>query len=300
MRYAYYPGCSLNSSGLEYNMSAQAIAPLLGIDLFELPEWNCCGASSAHLQDHTLALALPARNLAIGEDLGLSLAIPCAACLSRCKATEHAVRSSEETHTLIESLIDRPYTAAYPVKSLLEVFIESSMDLLQDKITKPLTGLKAAAYYGCLQARPTDYMDMDDPEYPQTIDIIIEAVGAEPVDWAHKTECCGNGHPTAYPKIGSRLVNRILKQAEISGAECIVCACPMCFFNLDMRQKALGQKRGRPFNLPVYYYTQLMGIAMGLPPQKLGIDKHSVNALDLLSQKRYIPTAGSAAEGGPA
>ncbi|MCL1791487.1 MAG: CoB--CoM heterodisulfide reductase iron-sulfur subunit B family protein [Peptococcaceae bacterium] len=298
MKYAYYPGCSLSATGLEYNMSSQAVAPHLGIELQELPEWNCCGASSAHLQDHTLALALPARNLAIGEGLGLSLAIPCAACLSRSKATEHAVRSSQETQSLIEALIDRPYTAAYPVKSLLEVFIESSLDILQDKITTPLTGLKAAAYYGCLQARPTDYMDMDDPEKPQTIDIIIEAVGADPVDWAHKTECCGNSHPTSYPKVGGPLVNRILQQAETSGAECIICACPMCFANLDMRQKALGQERDRPFNLPIYYFTQLIGIALGISPKTLGIDKHFVNATELLVQKGFIPKAESSAKGG--
>jgi heterodisulfide reductase subunit B len=291
-------------------MSTRAVAPLLDIDLCEIPDWNCCGASSAHLSDHTLALALPARNLAIGEDMGLSVAIPCAACLSRSKATEHAVRNSGDTQKQIESLIDRPYSAAYGVKSILEVFIDASLDILQAKVVRPLTGLKAASYYGCLQARPTDYMDVDDPENPQTIDAIVATLGAEPVNWSHKTECCGNGHPTAYPKVGGPLVNRILEQAEKSGAECIVCACPMCFANLDMRQKALGKQRGNPFNLPVFYFTQLMGIALGVKPGKLGLKKHFVDPMPLLSEKGFlkspariaetIDSAADSEEGGPA
>lgn len=298
MKYAYYPGCSLSSSGLEYNMSTQAVAPLLDIELCELPDWNCCGASSAHLSDHTVALVLPARNLAIGEEMGLSVAIPCAACLSRSKATEQAVKNSASTQEMVETLIARPYSAAYPVKSILEVFIESSLDILQERVVMPLTGLKAASYYGCLQARPTDLMDMDDPENPQTIDSLVAALGADTVDWAHKTECCGNGHPTAYPEVGGPLVQRILEQAEKSGAECIVCACPMCFANLDMRQKALGHKRDQPFNLPIFYITELMGIAMGLPPKELGIHKHFVNSIDILKKKGFLNTpARSMAKG---
>ncbi|MCL1917497.1 MAG: CoB--CoM heterodisulfide reductase iron-sulfur subunit B family protein [Peptococcaceae bacterium] len=288
MKYAYYPGCSLSGTGLEYNISTQAVAPLLGIELCELPDWSCCGASSAHLQDHTLALALPARNAALGEEQGLSLAIPCAACLSRSKAAEHAVKTSEDMRAQIESLIDRPYQATYPVKSILEIFIDAGLDTLKENIIKPLTGLKVASYYGCLQARPTDFMDVDDPENPQTIDTIVAALGAEPVSWSHKTECCGNSHPIAYPEVGGPLVNRILEQAEKSGADCIVCACPMCLGNLDMRQKALGKKRGRPFNLPVFYFTQLMGLALNLRPKKLGLKKHFISPIPLLSKKDLL------------
>lgn len=288
MKYAYYPGCSLNSTGMEYNMSTKAVAKHLGIELWEIPDWNCCGSSPAHTKDDLLALALPARNLAIAEQEGLDIAVPCAACYSRMMATLHEVRESEESKNTIEDVIEMKYEGKNEVKALPDVLInEVGAEEIKNKVVRPLADLKVASYYGCLLVRPIKF-GYDDPEDPQSMERLTEALGATPVDWAYKVECCGATHATGNPKIGLKLIADVLNDAKDNGAECIITACPLCFINLDMHQSDVSLRSGGKVNLPVFYFTELMGLAMGYSPQELGINKHFIDPMPLLNKKDIL------------
>lgn len=289
MKYAYYPGCSLHATGIEYNMSAKTVAKVMGVELWEIPEWNCCGASAAHNTSHLLALALPARNLAIAEKEGLDVAVPCAACYSRMKTTEKVVRESVETRKKVNEIIEMEYSATNNVRPLLDIFVnEIGPSAIEAMVVKPLADLKVAAYYGCLLVKPPKIAQFDDPEHPQAMDKLVTTLGGTAVDWDYKTECCGAGLPTVRPEVGLKMLNDILRVARAAGAECIVTACPLCMVNLDLRQSQVAKQYNVSYNLPIFYFTELMGLALGLNPQELGINRHFVNAMGLLNAKNLL------------
>lgn len=289
MRYAYYPGCSLHSTGLEYDLSTRRVAKHLGLELWEIPDWNCCGASAAHNTNHTLALALPARNLAIAEQEGLDVAIPCAACFNRMRAAQAAARNSEAMRQTINDIIGTQYRASNEAYSLLDIIVNRvGLETIKEKVVKPLTGLKVAAYYGCLLVRPPEITGFDDPENPQSLDRLVAALGGMPVDWSFKIECCGAGHTTTRPDIASRLLYRLYSGAAGAGADCFVVACPLCFLNLDMRQEQVGREHHASFNLPVFYFTELMGLAFAYAPKDLGVNRHFLPVTPLLESKELL------------
>ncbi|MBC7346046.1 MAG: CoB--CoM heterodisulfide reductase iron-sulfur subunit B family protein [Clostridia bacterium] len=284
MKYAYYPGCSLHATGLEYHLSTLAVARHLGLELEELPDWNCCGASAAHNTNRLLALALPARNLALAEQRGLDMAVPCAACFNRLRAAVHAVRTSAQVREEVADLIRMDYQGRREVYSLLELIANHvGEERIREKVVRPLTGLKAACYYGCLLVRPPEITGFDDPEDPQSMDRLLLALGAEAVPWSHKTECCGAAHSTTRPDLACHLLNGIYAGARAAGAACLVVACPLCFLNLDMRQAEVEKRFGTVYRLPVFYFTELVGFALGSSPGELGLPKHFVRAEALLA-----------------
>jgi len=289
MKYAYYPGCSLESTGMEYNLSAKAVAKHFGVQLEEIDDWNCCGASAAHSTSHLLSIALPARTLALAERQGLDVAVPCAACFNRMKGAQIEVRESPKMRDTIQEVIDMEYTAQYEVKALLDVLVnELGIGRIKEAVTRPISGLKVAAYYGCLLVRPPKTMCFDDPEDPQTMDKLVEALGGEAVNWSYKVECCGAGHSTMKPSVGIPMIKDIIKNAKLNGANCFVTACPLCFLNLDMRQAAAGELAKDSFQMPVFYFTQLMGMAIGYSPKELGLNKHFVDPMKLLNDKEIL------------
>ena len=285
-KFAYFPGCSLKTTGIEFDLSVKAVAQKLDIELWEIPDWNCCGSSSAHLTNPYLALGLAARNLAIAEEAGLDVAIPCAACYARSKQAELAAREDAEKRALINEIIARNYQGENHAYSILEIFADQdAAEAIREKVISPLTGMKAAAYYGCLLVRPKETA-CDDSENPTKMDRLLEALGAEAIDWNGKTDCCGASHSAAAePAVGLAVIDRILCKAQESGANCIVTACPMCMANLDMRQKECAQKFGREYQLPIYYFTELMGLAFGIDGKAMGIDRHFVSATALPTAK---------------
>ncbi len=286
MKYAYYPGCSLTSTGIEYDQSTRAVAKHLNIQLVEIDDWNCCGATAAHNASHLLSIALPARSLALAEKLGLDVTVPCAACFSRLKTAQVAVSSSSELRETIKDVINMEYNAKYDVKPLVDVLINDvGIKKIEEAVLQPLNGLKVASYYGCLLVRPQKITCFDDPENPQTMDNLVQALGGVPVEWSFKVECCGAGHSTVKPDVGIQMVSSILRDAKLNGADCIITACPLCFINLDMRQAKVNKLEASELDLPILYFTQLMGIAFGLPANVLGIKKHFVNPMKLLNKK---------------
>lgn len=286
MKFAYYPGCSADGSGVEYGMSMERTAKILGFELQELEDWNCCGATSGHNTDKLLSLALPARNLAIAEKTGLNTMVaPCAACYSRHRNAEHAIQHDPEMKKKIEQVLDMELQGTSETVSILDILANKiGIDAIAAKVTNPLKGMKAASYYGCLLVRPVEHTGFDDPEDPQSMDQVMQALGAEAIDWSHKTECCGAAMVTARPDVGNRMLYRVLKDAKESGAECIVTACPLCMLNLDMRQAAIEKQFQEKFDLPIYYVTELLALACGDAPKTVGIEKHFVEA------GRYLQT----------
>jgi len=277
MKYAYYPGCSLHSTAKEYGLSARAVCRELGIELEEIPDWNCCGATSAHSLSRELSIALPLRNLAKAEEMGLDVLAPCAACFNRLRSANAAVKDDPALLESVNKTIGCDYKGSVNIVSLLGAINELGEETIKAHVKRELSGLKVACYYGCLLVRPPDVAGFDDPENPESLDRLMTSLGAEAVEWPYKTECCGASLSLSKPEVVVKLTHDILAMAKRAGANCIAAACPLCQGNLDLRQSQVEGRYGERFGLPVFYFTQLMGVAFGLPNAALGLKKHMVN-----------------------
>lgn len=287
MRYAYYPGCSLHSTSREYDLSSQAVCQALGIELEEIPDWICCGASSGHMTSELLALALPVQNLVRAREMALDTAVACAACYSRLKVANKVMGSNGDARVpYVDQTVGSTYRGEAQVKHLLEVVIdEYGLEALQDKVTRSLSGLRIAAYYGCLLVRPPEVTQFDDPEDPTTMERLIAALGAEPVDWPYKTECCGGSLALTRTNVVIKLCHDILSMAADEGAECIMVACPLCQSSLDLRQAQVNRQYKTDFHMPIIYFTQLIGLALGMGNKELGLNRLIVSPDNLLRAK---------------
>jgi heterodisulfide reductase subunit B len=223
MKLAYYPGCSAEGSGIELGLSTERVAKIFDIELVEIDDWNCCGATSGHSTNKLLSLALPARNLAIAEEKGLDMLAPCAACYSRHRAAEIAIREDTKMRERISGIIDRDVNGSIRTLSILEVLAGLGTEKIASKVTNPLTTMKAACYYGCLLVRPVENTGFDDPEDPQIMDRIMRSLGADPVEWSHKTECCGASLVTSRPDIGKPMLSRIFADAKMKKTSRRIC-----------------------------------------------------------------------------
>ena len=279
MKLAYYPGCSLDGSAIEYGLSTKRTAELLGVELLEIEDWNCCGATSGHNTNQLLSLALPARNLALAEKTGLDVLAPCAACYNRFRNTEHVVRHDRKMQEKIAAVIEMDYAASNQTLSILELIVNKvGLEKLREKVSHPLKTMKAACYYGCLLVRPQEHTGFDDNEDPRSMDQIMQALGAESVEWSFKTECCGAALATSRPDVGYRMIYEVIRNAREAGAECLVTACPLCMMNLDMRRRGVEKAFNETLDMPVYYITELLAIACGNSPRDVGVHRHFVEA----------------------
>ena len=276
MKIGYFPGCSLEGSSREYNESLQAIAPALGLELAEVPDWNCCGATAAHSLNRKLALALPARVLALAEQAGFEeLLVPCSACFSRLAATRHELAGNESLRGEIQQIIEMPYAGRTRVLSAVQVLSRCAANGLAQKVRRPLT-CKMACYYGCYLTRPPKLATCERAEDPQEMDDLVRLVGAEPIDWAFKVECCGAGLSVSRTDTVAELSGRIIADAEHRGAAAMVVACPMCHTNLDLRRDAIEKRGWGRSAIPVLYISQVIGLALGLDERALGLHRHHV------------------------
>jgi heterodisulfide reductase subunit B len=290
-RFAYFPGCSLHSTAKEYGDSTTAVCQALGIELEEIPDWSCCGATSAHSTSHELAVALPARNLGLAERMGLDIVAPCAACYNRLKSAEAVMKNGGSLPEKINASLEAKYTGGIAVRPLAEpLSAPETLERLPELVKKPLGGMKVACYYGCLLVRPPKVLGFDDPEAPRSLDNIVRAIGAEPVEWHYKTECCGASFSLTRVDLVHKMTHDILLRAKMAGADAIACACPLCQANLDMRQKEIERHYETSFNLPVFYITELMAMAMELPGAKGCFGKHMVEVASAIAKIQAAPT----------
>jgi heterodisulfide reductase subunit B len=291
-QYALYPGCTLHSTGVEFGLSTELVCQALDLELVEIPDWNCCGASSAHSMDHSLFLALPARNLAQAQQVDLDdLAIPCAACFSRIAAADLALQQDAAFRAQMESTLGFQYTGRVRPRNLLDILANDlSAESLRAPLTRPLEGLKVVSYYGCLLIRPPQYTQRwDDPEHPQSMDYVLELMGAQPLPWSYGIDCCGGSLTLNRSDVVVHLVDKLARAAHEAGAQALVTACPMCMANVDGRQLYRGgPPLPRPQKpdyqpLPIFYFTELMALAYGLSLKKV-LAKHLVDPRPLLSR----------------
>jgi len=283
MKVSYYPGCSLEGTAADYAASIAAVAPLLDLELAEIEDWNCCGASAAHSIDRHLALALPARNLALAEAAGLDVVVPCALCFNRLKAADQALGSAKKARQGLS------VQGGLKIWDLLDYFTQDIfLERLAQKVVKPLAGLKAVGYYGCLVARPPAVTGKVDYENPQNLEKLVEVLGGSPLDWSFKTDCCGAGLALPRPDLIDTLGQRLYERALQAGAECFVVSCQMCQANLDLSQERISRKSGQNYDLPVLYFTELIGLALGHPQAQDWLAKHLVDPRPLLERQGLI------------
>jgi heterodisulfide reductase subunit B len=287
---SYYPGCSLHATGIEFNMSTKAIAKKLGLQLVEPEGWVCCGTSPAHNTDHYRAVKLPMQTLAIAQEMGHTyMTMPCAACFSRFRIAMHEVENDPELRQKLANDLGIEYSGGIQVDNLLTTVTDRlGYDAAVKPMIKSLEGLKVACYYGCLLTRPPDVTGEEHYEYPMNMDRLMEAFGAEAVDWSYKTDCCGGSLSLSTLEIALDLSQKILNNAIEVGADLIVTACPLCHANLDLRQNQINEEFGGQFDIPIVYFTQLMGVAYGLDAKTLGLDKHFSDAIGLLRDKGLL------------
>ena len=274
MRYAYFPGCSAESTARDMHQSTLAVAEALGIELVEPAGWTCCGATAGHQTDRVLAAALPAATLVKAADMKLDMVVNCAACYNRMKVANHEIATNKQIRAKVAEALGRDYDGSVKVRHLLEVLLEDvGAEAIEEKLQRSLAGMKVASYYGCLLVRPKDVTGFDDPENPTTLDRLVAAMGGTALDWPHKVECCGGGLSMSRTDVVVNLTDSIVGMAKASGAECIAVSCPMCQINLDMRQLDIAKTKGKRHDMPVLYITQLLGLCLGIAPQRLGLNK---------------------------
>ncbi len=283
---AYYPGCSLHSTAAEYDHTVRAAADVLGLKLVEPPGWLCCGSSAAHSTDHTLATVLPMRTLATVEQMGLdTVTAPCSACFARMKAAAHTVANDGEMAKEVEEQIGYAYRGTVSVQHLLDTLVDrAGLEKIEASVKKPLAGLKVACYYGCLVTRPPKITQAEHPEYPMKMDYLMRALGAEPVDWSFKTDCCGGALSLTQTPLALEMTRKILQNARDCGADVVATVCPLCHVNLDARQNQIGLE----FQMPTLYATQLMTLAFGLGGQTSALHKNLVDPRPLFQEKGLL------------
>ncbi|MFH1059152.1 MAG: CoB--CoM heterodisulfide reductase iron-sulfur subunit B family protein [Pseudomonadota bacterium] len=283
-RVGYYPGCSLEATARDYAESIAAVAERLDIELVELPGWNCCGASAAHSLDHRAALNLGARNLALAAAGPQPVLVPCALCFNRLKSAQAELRAGG--HGLL------PAVAELGGDLLAVEVVELNSYLtgpelarrISEAVTNPLKGLKPVCYYGCQGQRPPAVTGHPRPENPRGLDDLLAGLGAAVIDWPFKTDCCGASHAVARPDLVHTLVGKLYERALARGANCIVTGCQMCQANLDLYQAEIAQELGRAVYLPVFYFTELIGLALDLPATGAWLGRHLTDPAPLLAQ----------------
>jgi len=284
MSIPYYPGCTLSTKAKGYDRSGRAVAQALGLDLEELPEWQCCGATFPLATDDSMALIAPTRMLYQAQQAGQRMTTLCAICFHVLRRSQALLERDPEMLERINWFTEQEY-AGVQVTHFLEILRDDlGWETLAERITHPLGGLKAAPYYGCLLLRPFDEIGLDDPENPTIMHDLVQALGAEPVDFPYSIECCGSYLTVKEPQVSKTLSAEIVASARENGADVIVTACPLCQFNLDYPQRETGA--GQAGNeIPILYFTQLMAVALGLPQEDWGIEEHYVAAEPLLREK---------------
>lgn len=286
MKFAYYPGCSATGTSADYEKSTRAVCRALGVRLEEIPNWNCCGSTPAHAVNTELSAALCARNLDIAARAGAEkLLTPCPSCLSNLRHAAHRMRDPA-FRARVNELLDESCAETFPptcsvMQALGETF---DTELIAQRAGQKLTGLKLAPYYGCLMSRPAEIMCFGDPENPLLMETMLTACGAEMLDFPLKTDCCGASHGIPERSVTARLSARILSMAQTMNADALVVACPLCQMNLDLRQRQAAKAAGTEFDIPVLYFTQIMGLAFGLLPKELGFEKLCVSPQPLLDK----------------
>lgn len=283
MTYGYYPGCTQESGSKEYDLSVRVVFERLGIELKDLEDWNCCGAVHTSVTDPLLAMTLPGRNLALAEEQGLTeIVAPCTGCYKNLRSASKAIQADRALRQEVNDAIpDHELQGDIAVKHPLYVIV-NDYGLENLEVSRPLTGLRVACYYGCVLTRPED--EFDSSERPEGMDRLMDALGAEAVPFQAKMKCCGGAILLSHTDVAVDLTGKVLLAAKEAGADCVALGCPMCHVALDLYQSWSERALGTRLDLPVLYFTQLMALALGVEEQQLSLKRHIVSPAPMLER----------------
>ncbi|MBI3910711.1 MAG: CoB--CoM heterodisulfide reductase iron-sulfur subunit B family protein [Armatimonadetes bacterium] len=288
VKYAYFPGCVARGNCPELNSATLAIAPLLGLELVELAEAPCCGAGVINSQNPVLADTYNAKTFALAEEQGLNVMTVCSTCIGSLRKSNKRLQGQSAYLEQVNQHLrpsGREYHGNVDVTHLLYVLINDvGLDSLRSMVKRPLQGLRCAPFYGCFILRPSEVMGLDDPEHPTSLERVIEALGGKPIDYWHKTRCCGFPITLENEAASFKMAGAAIGEAKDLGAECMVTPCPLCHMNLDMQQPRIPRHTGRTYNMPVIHLPQLVGLALGLDPKQLGLHKHIMDTSAVVSR----------------
>jgi heterodisulfide reductase subunit B len=292
MKYAYYPGCSLEKNAAVYDQSFRAVAGMLAQELVELDDWNCCGATEYFSLNALPAYSLVARNLALTPTDLTDLVAPCSACYLNLYKTNHYMGKYAQLNADVNAALAEARLSYQPgrvrVRHALDMLVtDVGYEEIAARVKKPLKGLKLVPYYGCLIVRPDH--GFDDPEYPTSLDKLLETLGADVVDFPLKAACCGGHMPQISPEAAYGLIHELIATAVHRGGDAIVTICPMCQLNLDVYQSQANRHLGTSYTIPVLYFTQMMGLAFGLSGEEMGFGQELVSAQRILDQLASPP-----------
>ncbi|MHB1404864.1 MAG: CoB--CoM heterodisulfide reductase iron-sulfur subunit B family protein [Desulfitobacteriaceae bacterium] len=288
MTYAYYPGCSLHATAREYDESTRAVFENLGIGLREIEDWNCCGATALPSTSYLFSLVVPTRNLALAEEQGQDVAVACNSCFVTLRRAKSVYEDNPVWRAKIKEamgVIGKDFEARIQIKHILDIVVNDvGLETIAATVRNPLHGLKVVPYYGCQIARPKN--EFAHPELPTEMDRLLDVLGAEVLRYDHKTKCCGGALMTTKPEAALELERDLLGEAAERGAEAIAVSCPLCQFNLDAYQDKVNKRFQTNYNIPVIYFTQLLGVAQGISPKKLGLKRNLVSIKGLM--QKYV------------
>ena len=285
--YSYYPGCSNSDGGAKsYGSSSEAVAKALDVELHELEDWNCCGSSPYTGVNELGSYSVAARNLALAEKRGLDLVTPCSSCYIILARTNAHLKEHPKVKAQVDEALaagGQKYNGTVKVRHILDIFANDvGYDAIKAKVKRDLAGLKVAPYYGCQVVRPAP--SFDHPDNPQTLERVIQSLGAEATPFPLRTRCCGASLIVSEEDLAIELIHKLLENAASNGAQCIVTVCPMCQTNLDVYQSRVNRKYKTKFNLPVLFFTQLMGVAFGTDEKALGLGSGIIPAKRVLAR----------------
>lgn len=289
MKFAYFPGCSLHSTAQEYSISCKAINKVLGIELLEIPDWNCCGAIDAvYAYNPLVSVALSTRNLSIAEGMNLDIVTLCSACFFTLSRANNLLHEDSELKSKVDQMLNDSglkYAGDITIRHYLDVLVNDvGFEEISRHVKVPLNGLKVAPYYGCLLVRPPSIATFDDTEHPRSMDKLVETLGGQNVNFIDKTRCCGASLGLTEEKVMMEMSKDLLLEAKDAGADCMVLPCPMCHFNLDVKQKDIESAFDIKIDLPILYFTQLIGVAFGLNSKELALNRNCVSPSKLLQR----------------
>jgi len=282
--YSYFPGCSAEAAASPLGLSVLPVAKELDMDLIELEDWNCCGSTPYGSVDKLEATCMAARNLALAEKKGFDLVTPCSNCFVILHSANTHLKElprlrEQVSEALAAASLD--YSGGVRVRHLAEVlYSDITPEVIGAKVTKSLNGLKVAPYYGCQLVRPDGF---DDPESPHSLDELVASLGADVVSWPLKAHCCGSSLVMSEQELALELINKLLRNAQENGAQCLVTPCPLCQINLDAYQSQVNSKFKTHYHLPVLFLTQLIGVALGITTNVLGLQRNIVSPMRVLA-----------------
>jgi heterodisulfide reductase subunit B len=289
MEYLYFPGCTLYTKAKNLDEAGRECAKVLGFELKELSNWTCCGATFPLATDNIMALAPPSRILARAKEEGSTLTTLCSVCFNVIKRTNRLIQGDQEKRDKINTFIEMDYQGDAEILHYLEILKRDvGFDALRTAVKRDLQGMKVAAFYGCMLLRPFEEMEFDDKEAPTIFEEFLEAITCEPVDFPFKIECCGAFQSVGAPEVATECAYAILSSALRNGAEAVTTTCPLCQFNIDSMQKEIHEKHNDFPGVPVIYFTQLLGLALGLPVEKLDLERNDVDPRPLLVEKGLL------------